>query len=502
MKGRKIISFLISTILILGLLAGCSSSKTTTSGSAAESKVGNTGGNITNRGVIAKQGDWIYYCNFSDNRKLYKIKTDGTEKTKLNDDHSTYINVLGDWVYYTSGSSAGTYGGKLYKIKTDGSGKTKLSDNEAGYINISSDWIYYSNYDDMDKLYKIKTDGTKKTKLSDNRAWYINISGDWIYYSKIVNNRGQLYKIKTDGSKDTKLNEDAQYVNVVDDWIYYMTNYTRNNPGGKEGGNLSRMKIDGTGETKINDNQSDYINISGDWIFYANYNDMGKLYKIKTDGTEKTKLNDDMPENISVAGDWIYYKVFTGGVGGGTLYKIKLDGSEKTSIGLPKEEVKKETDIQAAQSKEDNSGSSVEQDQQQSYKKYINDRFGFSIEYPGTFVVKLTPDNNDGIVLSSKDGSAELTVSGINNVLDETVTSNYNKLLQAHSDAAYKTQQNNWHIVSWIEGDKIVYQKTVVGNGSINTFIIKYPLSQKDSYNSIVSHVNSTFKTPGIDSAH
>ncbi len=121
-----------------------------------------------------------------------------------------------------------------------------------------------------------------------------------------------------------------------------MTNYNAINPGGKEGGNLSKIKIDGTGETKISDNQSDYINIVGDWIFYANHNDMEKLYKMKTDGTEKTKLNDDMPENISAAGDWIYYKVFTGGVGGGTLYKIKPDGSEKTPIGLPKEEGKKE----------------------------------------------------------------------------------------------------------------------------------------------------------------
>ncbi len=162
MKVRKIIGCVISTILILTVLAGCSSSKTTTSESSGESKTGNTGGNIANCGVIAKQGDWIYYCNFNDNRKLYKIKTDGTEKTKLNDDHSTYINVSGDWVYYTSSSSAGTYGGKIYKIKIDGSGKTKLSDDEAGYVNVSGDWIYYSNYDDMDKLYKIKTDGTKK----------------------------------------------------------------------------------------------------------------------------------------------------------------------------------------------------------------------------------------------------------------------------------------------------------------------------------------------------
>jgi hypothetical protein len=76
---------------------------------------GNTPGNIINGGYAAIQGDWIYYNNASDDGKLYKIKTDGSGRQKLNDDVSSYINVIGDWIYYTDDI------GNICKIKTDGS---------------------------------------------------------------------------------------------------------------------------------------------------------------------------------------------------------------------------------------------------------------------------------------------------------------------------------------------------------------------------------------------
>lgn len=137
-----------------------------------------------------------------------------------------------------------------------------------------------------------------------------------------------------------------------------------------------------------------------------------------------------------------------------------------------------------------------------SYIPYTNDRFGFSIDYPSIFTKSSLPDNGDGITLSTEDGSTELIVYGSNNNLNETPTSTYNNLLKEHSDAPYKKQGGNWMVVSWIEGDKIAYQKSVVGNGSINTFIIKYPSNQNDYYSSIISQLNSSLKTPAIESVH
>ena len=55
---------------------------------------GNTVGNIVNEGLVAKEGQWIYYRNLDDDDKIYKIRTDGTGRTRISDDNSWCINVV------------------------------------------------------------------------------------------------------------------------------------------------------------------------------------------------------------------------------------------------------------------------------------------------------------------------------------------------------------------------------------------------------------------------
>ena len=46
--------------------------------------------------------DWIYYSNGSDAGKLYKIKIDGTQKSKVSNDSISGISILGDFIYYNN----------------------------------------------------------------------------------------------------------------------------------------------------------------------------------------------------------------------------------------------------------------------------------------------------------------------------------------------------------------------------------------------------------------
>ncbi|MPN37187.1 hypothetical protein SDC9_184703 [bioreactor metagenome] len=132
-------------------------------------------------------GEWVYYVNESDGSRIYKMRTDGTEKTPLNDEESGYMNVAGDWIYFTNESD----GGKIYKIRTDGTERTILGGDKCSYINVADGWIFYANQSDGGKLYKIGIDGTGCTKLSDDencrniifadgRVYY----GNWVYFEK------------------------------------------------------------------------------------------------------------------------------------------------------------------------------------------------------------------------------------------------------------------------------------------------------------------------------
>jgi len=61
-------------------------------------------------------GEWIYYGKLDDNAKIYKVKTDGSGKEKINDDMSLFISIAGNWIYYDNLDDH-----KAYRIKTDGS---------------------------------------------------------------------------------------------------------------------------------------------------------------------------------------------------------------------------------------------------------------------------------------------------------------------------------------------------------------------------------------------
>lgn len=148
---------------------------------------------------ITVEDGWVYYTDGYDDFSLYKIKTDGTDKTKLNGRGSFQITVSGDYVYFVTSNESSSWG-DLYRIRTDGTGETKLSEIGVSF-NVSNGWIYYCymNYIN-DKwelsLHKMRTDGTDDVKLCDGVSAYLYIAGDWIYYYD-----GDVwYSMKTDGT--------------------------------------------------------------------------------------------------------------------------------------------------------------------------------------------------------------------------------------------------------------------------------------------------------------
>ena len=122
---------------------------------------GNTVGNILNYGFVAQEGDWFFF-NTSKNEEgsLWKknIKTK-KESVKISDEPGLFLNVVDGWIFYNNESDAW----KLYKIRTDGTERTLLSDDDSQSINVVGDWIYYGcESDDGYYIYKIRTDGTER----------------------------------------------------------------------------------------------------------------------------------------------------------------------------------------------------------------------------------------------------------------------------------------------------------------------------------------------------
>ncbi|NFN56845.1 DUF5050 domain-containing protein [Clostridium botulinum] len=200
-----------------------------------------------------------------------------------------------------------------------GMGNSSSNILNGGFIIKDSEYIYYINKESGNgKIYRNKINGAEDKLLSSNGAEFLNIYGEYIYY---VSN-GNIYRIRKDGSEEKLIKEaSASYMTVCNDFIYY---FDKSRTG------IYKVKIDGTSYSSVVYGgkwrlDSQFV-ISGEWIYYTNYEDKSSIYKIKIDGTGKEKLNNIPCSQMSVIGSSIYY------VSNGNLYKISIDGSNNSLV--------------------------------------------------------------------------------------------------------------------------------------------------------------------------
>lgn len=144
-------------------------------------------------GTFVILNGWIYYTNLSE--KLFRMKLDGTSSTALTDTSISSFSITGNAIAY-SGSGPNL---RFFKMNSDGSAKTKINDAGGSSIHTIAYTNYFINSND-NKLYKVNIDGNGLTKLNVDRTNFaVSIVGDWIYYRNEGYNF-RAYKIRTDNS--------------------------------------------------------------------------------------------------------------------------------------------------------------------------------------------------------------------------------------------------------------------------------------------------------------
>ncbi|WP_435788712.1 DUF5050 domain-containing protein [Clostridium sp.] len=262
-------------------------------------------------GSLNTIGDWIYYSDTMVGKGIYKMKKDGSSKTLIVNSQTMGIAVVNDWIYYLEKGASESQENFLYKIKTDGTSKKKIDFEtgnslvciEAQAIVVIENWVYLSLLNKADNnigLYRIKTDGSTTQRVSSSSPRFFSIEDGWIYYSDDTYQK--INKAKVDGSSEEVLYTmpDSNYalygINASNGYVYF-SNYTDSQPDDKLG--IYRMKTDGSELVKL---------VSGsEWIYfespgsstltYANgvytvaIGGSSQILKLKTDGSELFQVN-------------------------------------------------------------------------------------------------------------------------------------------------------------------------------------------------------------------
>lgn len=291
---------------------------------------GNSVGNLSNRPSIwvVEQDGWLYYSNwnYKDIGKLSKMKADGTQAAVLANDEVAYLNIMGDWIYYINLDNDG-----IYRIKTDGTERTRLCEEKAINITVLGDKIFFSV---NGGIYKMDLDGSGKKKVAaDNIANfnYMNVVGSWVYY--VDSKHGYITKVRTDGTQKTVIRKKySRELNVVGGNIYF-TDYSSMNTQWK----IYRMDTNGRNEVKLFNKVTSHLNVAGNSIFYkySVKNPNGQIYKMDLSGKNQKMISKDLIDNdFSVAGNWAYYKerLIVNGYVDYKMCRTKIDGSKKEDL--------------------------------------------------------------------------------------------------------------------------------------------------------------------------
>jgi membrane protein YdbS with pleckstrin-like domain len=135
------------------------------------------------------------------------------------------------------------------------------------------------------------------------------------------------------------------------------------------------------------------------------------------------------------------------------------------------------------------------------FKTYTNERYGFRIDYPQSFVAGQAPENGDGIKFESPDGHATLVVSGSNDP-GQGLAAYYSDSLQStKGELGYHTLGKNWFVITSKDGETLNYQKTFVGSASENSFTMSFPVDEKSTYDDVVTHLQESFHHGDLEHA-
>lgn len=335
---------------------------------------------LSNDGIAAVQGDWIYFINGSmpamasaavsdsPRAKIYRMRADGSECAPVTSLKAHAMHLYGDKIFYIAPTRTNVV---LYSIGIDGKNNKKLftfydaeyyTFGENGAAIASGNKITYIAYENGEKTafetgevsgmmisqsyiyyYYQGAAGTKRIHIATGRQETLCDENGPLLYVDDVNvyfvsaripyrlnaNTLELTAISQSLYKNARLNyKNAAIVGIASDeedaGLYQQP---MNNTAGEavgEGGNAPRIKVHLQAV-------SAYC-VSDDYIFLVEA-ETGDIYRMTYQGTEKTKLGTvqsvhDM-DSMDAAGDMLY--IFDS-VESGLVYRTPIDGSGELSL--------------------------------------------------------------------------------------------------------------------------------------------------------------------------
>ena len=282
--------------------------------SKTEHIYGNSQTNITNKGLIAGDNEYIYYAGQTGLK--YAIKKRNLQTGKVTDlitsnSSINYINLYNNEVYYLTDYS-------IYKISKNSEDRQVVIE-DVNSFTIVDDYIFYvkKNGSYNGNLCRLKIGETKSKEIYSSKVKEFSIYGNSIAF--VEGNNNKLYTVDLDGKNKKQICDDkVENITKYGEYVFFNSNTTVT---------FCRIKVDGTGLKDImNDSQDKYL-IQDNQIIIPNYSfvfydfDGNELRKFRSDESA-TMYDNTIFVNLGIANNIIYYQKTSMSSSGIELIKI------------------------------------------------------------------------------------------------------------------------------------------------------------------------------------
>lgn len=278
-----------------------------------ESTVGNTAGNLNNKGYFCEHDGRVYFANAYDNYALYSMNPDETDVKRLRDGSASYICAGGDYLYYSVenrgggselGSVRGAYG--IYRSKLNGKNATGMDRCHVASMQLCGNYLYYTKLDTQTSvsLEKIKIDKKEKVTVNPeeniNPASYVNGA---IYYCG-TNKDHYLHALNTANDSSSTVWQGSVWNPVYQNgYVYFMDvgNHYK----------LCRYSMSAGSEEVLTDERVDLFNVYGNYIYYQTVSKTAPaLKRISIGGGEPETVREGTYQNINITSEYVYFNSF------------------------------------------------------------------------------------------------------------------------------------------------------------------------------------------------
>lgn len=291
--------------------------------------VGNTTGNLNNKGFYAEENGLVYFSNPYDGGSLYIMNSDQSNIKKLASGNISLINVINGYAYYfssTSGDQAGLgyirNGKGLYRTDSNGSSVFAMAKcttdnmivvgnnvffmdygegtNDTAHVTLqkvsinnenqelvldmpitlggaSNGRLYFGGVTADHHLYSLEPETNSISPVSDINVHLPIVNGGYVYYLDLDNDYHLTSMYLMDGSKTDLSGERVDTYNLYGGIIYYQSCV----PNAYA---LKRMNLDGSNKEIVQTGVYHNINITSTYTYFQDFNNNLPVYFTSTSG--------------------------------------------------------------------------------------------------------------------------------------------------------------------------------------------------------------------------